>query len=426
MLLAGRSRARMLRIVHAGLSRTSVLFHLMRVPFPPVTARRVLGVDDFALYGDVYGTLLVDAENRLPVTLWEGRDAATLAAWLREHPGLEVVCRDGSPTYRLGVTVGAPDVVQVSDRFHLWQGLSKRVQQIAAAHRGCRDEAVVDTEPAALPSAVCDALESADTPARRHAKRLFDAVHALTDTGRSYNSAARELGLNWRTVRKYAAAATWQDVVRRRRPRSPTALYPYLGYLRQRWNEGEHSAKLLHEELTAKDYTGHYQHVKMAVAPMREGLFLAEPHELPPSPRSLVGSPPARTDAAWRPMSGCTACSPTAPNSTERTRWSASSRPCSRPATRPHCRAGSANSLPASFRPSPAWRRRSAKTRTRSSRGSLAPTAPGSTRDASPTSNSNSASWQDVLESPSYGTGSSSSPTYDAAARAKAVRLARL
>ncbi|MDI2127602.1 ISL3 family transposase [Yinghuangia seranimata] len=288
VLLAGRGGARMLRVVHAGLSRTSVLFHLMRVPFPPVTAPRVLGVDDFALYGDVYGTLLVDADTRLPVTLWEGRDAETLAAWLREHPGVEVVCRDGSPTYRLGVTVGAPDAVQVSDRFHLWQGLSKRVQQVAAAHRSCLDEAVVDTEPAAPPRSVPGPLESADTPARRHAKRLFDAVHALTDTGRSYNSAARELGLNWRTVRKYAAAATWQDVVRRRRPRTPTALDPYLGYLRQRWEEGEHSAKVLHEELTAKGYTGHYQRVKMAVAPMRDGLPLAEPHELPPSPREVA------------------------------------------------------------------------------------------------------------------------------------------
>ncbi|MET9879737.1 ISL3 family transposase, partial [Actinacidiphila glaucinigra] len=27
------------------------------------------------------------------------RTASTLEAWLREHPGVEVVCRDGSTTY---------------------------------------------------------------------------------------------------------------------------------------------------------------------------------------------------------------------------------------------------------------------------------------------------------------------------------------
>lgn len=57
-------------------------------------------MDDFALYGDVYGTLLVDAETRLPIELWAGRDAEQLAAWMRTHPGVEVVCRDGSLVYR--------------------------------------------------------------------------------------------------------------------------------------------------------------------------------------------------------------------------------------------------------------------------------------------------------------------------------------
>ncbi|WP_307711408.1 hypothetical protein [Streptomyces sp. V4I23] len=43
-------------------------------------------MDDFALYTDVYGTLLVDADTRLPIELWAGRDAEQLATWLRTHP----------------------------------------------------------------------------------------------------------------------------------------------------------------------------------------------------------------------------------------------------------------------------------------------------------------------------------------------------
>ncbi|MFD9150692.1 transposase [Streptomyces diastaticus] len=69
--------------------------------------------------------------TRLPLTLWEGRDAEQLSHWLREHPGTEVVSRDGSLIYRQGITDGAPEAIQVSDRFHLWQGLSRRVQEIA-------------------------------------------------------------------------------------------------------------------------------------------------------------------------------------------------------------------------------------------------------------------------------------------------------
>lgn len=55
---------------------------------------------------------------------------------------------------------------------------------------------------------------------------------------------ARELGLDRRTVRKYARARTWQEAMRRP-PRKPSTLDPYLDYLRQRWDEGQHSAKAL-------------------------------------------------------------------------------------------------------------------------------------------------------------------------------------
>ncbi|WP_455410110.1 ISL3 family transposase [Streptomyces hiroshimensis] len=288
VVLAGRGGSRMLRILNVRLSRCTVLSQLMRVPLPPLVTPRVLGVDDFALYGDTYGTLLVDATSRLPLTLWEGRDAVRLGRWLREHPGVEVACRDGSLAYRQGITAGAPDAVQVSDRFHLWQGLSRRVQDIASAHRGCLPSALPPVSETG-PAPVKDPAENtaADTRAGRHARTLFDAVQALTRSGRSHSSVARELGLNRRTVSKYARAHTWQEVVRRP-PRKPSTLDPYLGYLQQRWDEGEHSAKILHEELQSKGYLGHYQRVKMAVAPLRRGLPVDEPCERPPSPREAA------------------------------------------------------------------------------------------------------------------------------------------
>ncbi|MGW7528501.1 transposase family protein [Streptomyces sp. NPDC054783] len=72
VLLAGRGGARLPQILKAALSRTSVLFHLVRLSLPAAATPRGLGVDDFALYADVYATLLVDADSRLPTELSPG------------------------------------------------------------------------------------------------------------------------------------------------------------------------------------------------------------------------------------------------------------------------------------------------------------------------------------------------------------------
>ncbi|MFD3377592.1 MULTISPECIES: hypothetical protein [unclassified Streptomyces] len=123
------------------------------------------------------------------------------------RPGVEVVCQ-GSLVHRQGITDGAPDAVQVNDRFHLWHGLSKRIGDIAATHRDRPFAAVPPPEPAPPPATPAGTSDHAGTPDHRHAKQLSEAGHAVTDTGLSLSAAARESGLNWHTVGKHARAAT--------------------------------------------------------------------------------------------------------------------------------------------------------------------------------------------------------------------------
>ncbi|MGY5031281.1 ISL3 family transposase [Streptomyces sp. 900116325] len=219
LALAGRAGARPASVLGLSVSRSTVLRLIDALPDPEAAAPRVVGVDEYATRkGRHYGTVLVDVETRRPIDLLPDREASSLAAWLARRPGVEVVCRDGAPFFAEGATAGAPQAIQVADRWHLWHNLSDATERSVAQHRHClrvlvpaTPEAESEPAPAADPSGSPwpRGHRLADRTRARHA-----AGRTLLEAGHSRRSIQRQLGMTYRTVKQLADAQTPEELFR--------------------------------------------------------------------------------------------------------------------------------------------------------------------------------------------------------------------
>ncbi|GDY49399.1 hypothetical protein SVIO_000220 [Streptomyces violaceusniger] len=251
-------------------------------------------MDEYATRkGRNYGTVLVDVETRRPVDLLPDREASTLAAWLAQRTGIEVVCRDQAPFFAEGAAAGAPQAVQVADRWHLWHNLSEAAERAVAQHRRCLrvlvpeapQPVVADAAPADEPSGSPwpTGHRFADRTRSRHA-----AVHELLEAGHSRRSIQRQLGMTYRTVQRLANAATPEELFTGQWQNRTSVLDEYKPYLDDRWNDGCTNAWKLWEEIVPLGYKGSYGRVRAYL------------HKTRTSPRPVTARPPSpRAVAGW-------------------------------------------------------------------------------------------------------------------------------
>ena len=288
-------------------SRNTLLRLLRKLSLPALPTPRVLGVDDFALRKrHTYGTILVDLERRQPVALLPDRTAETVAHWLRQHPGVEVLARDRSQAYADGARQGAPAATQVADRFHLLQNLRETLDQVFLTHEQALEavNTLMRQQPGRLPEGavavpVPPPVET-PTPAQqraghRQARRqaLHTQVWALHHQGWTAPAIAQHVGLSLRTVQRDLRSATFAGR-KRRSDRGDSVLNPYKPYLLERWNAGCYTAMRLFRDLRQRGYAGGYGVVAAYARRLRQAQGLPPGHRRPRQPLPAVAEPPCQ------------------------------------------------------------------------------------------------------------------------------------
>lgn len=308
--LGGRAGAALAAALGLTAGRAAIRARLHAAVVVPPPTPRVLGVDDWAgRRGRTYGTVLVDLERHTVVDLLPDREAGTFATWLRAHPGVEFVARDRGGAYAEGARLGAPDAIQIADRFHLVRNLTQALDRLVLRHHVAVRAAAIACGASAPPPHFAS-RQNADVrraagptaPERLSAERrgrrlaLYEQVVALHTAGTSILGVARQLGCAVKTVHAWVHAGAFPERRVRAVPQ-PRVLDPFAGYVRQRYDAGLDSARVLEQELRPLGFRGSYQAVGRYLRHLRR----TRVRDVAPPPAPALPSPPAFTarEAIW-------------------------------------------------------------------------------------------------------------------------------
>jgi transposase len=227
-------------------------------------------------------------DTHRPIDVLAGRTAETFAAWLRAHPGVQVICRDRGGAYADGARTGAPEAVQVADRYHLWANLGTAVEKTVWDHRGCLAEPAPQSEVADTVVPAADRTLDVDSQPRALVARKQQrhaAIQQLRTQGHSLTAISRQLGVCFRTVQRYAAA-NLDDLLAPAIHRT-SVLDDYASYIHQRRAEGLTDAAVLHAELRTLGWRGSLRTVQRYLRPLRPTATTPRPAPAP-KPRRVT------------------------------------------------------------------------------------------------------------------------------------------
>jgi transposase len=292
-------------------SRNTLVRRVRSLPAPEVSPPCAVGIDDWAKRkGHTYGTIVVDLDRRRPVALLADRTADTVALWLQAHPEVTVVARDRAEAYASGATQGAPDAVQVADRWHLLKNLREAVEAelrerptlpwcpAPAPAETLLTGAPPPTSPAGPASLYPETPTGRRAEAARQARRTqrlgqYEQACSLRQQGVSRARIARQVGVSPRTLCRWFAAESFPE--RKRRTGETSCLAPYTPRLLQHWEAGCHNATHLWRTLRAQGFPGSYAVVYRYVTALRHGQPI-QPSGAEPVPAAQgLARPPSLT-----------------------------------------------------------------------------------------------------------------------------------
>src|SRR6266487_4546347 len=278
-------------------SRDTILRLVHQSEQPAKSEPHVIGLDDWAWKRRLrYGTLICDLERGLPIDLLADRSVETVSAWLKKHPSIDTISRDGSSEYASAIKKGAPQARQVSDRWHPVKTLAACVSvQLAQSLAELRRAEQVKAQSAKQEwGQVSEERHPAQTRAIQHAQLVrqtertarYEQIMALQKQGVKMAEIALQLGVTQRTIQRWIATETI-PYSRPRRQRS-RLVDPYKTYLLKRWHQGCRKGAQLEREVRARGYKGSGRALYRYLETLKTSILAPSKHKGPSKRASSI------------------------------------------------------------------------------------------------------------------------------------------
>ncbi|WP_232329758.1 MULTISPECIES: transposase [unclassified Sporosarcina] len=207
--------------------------------------------------------MICDHQKGVPLALLPDRLPETVTAWLKRHPFIQVVSRDGYTAFRQAITQANPAIHQVYDRWHFIRNAKKQVDVHLAT---LVPTSITWMEPAAEQTAIpLTARERAASERQKRKWSLIQEIQKQHADGKNISRLSREYQLDRRTIQKYLDL---QTPPMDRRPRAK----PIDGYSEEvtRLEQAGHTIRFIHQTIQGKGYEGTYSAVRALVESRRK------------------------------------------------------------------------------------------------------------------------------------------------------------
>lgn len=298
MALGGEAGSRLTRHLNIPTSPDTIIRTILNTTKFEPPAPRVVGVDDWAwCKGRSYGTIFVDLERRRVLDILPDHTAESLAKWLQSRASIQIVARDRGNVCLDGTRRGAPNAVQVADRWHVITNITDCMRRLVSrrwsALKPHLHSPEVNGDPGGEKATEEQLTNAARISLERRSRRLsrYQDVLRLHGEGYGIREIARKQGMSRRTVRMFLRTESFPERAQSVRP--PGLLAPFVEYLRSRWNAGCNNGLQLWRELREMGYKGSRGLVSIWVARKRK-------KALKEAKLGSGGRPPTLRQVVWR------------------------------------------------------------------------------------------------------------------------------